>query len=144
VRLLAVRPRGARELEKALAERGFSGRAVFEALERLSAAGVLDDVAAARSAVRLRGARYGRARVERELKARGFGPEAIAAAFEAEGAPAREDEALRRAFERLWKARANLAPPLRRRRVFDALTRRGFPADRISEIIRSWYEVDGS
>jgi regulatory protein len=144
VRLLAVRPRGTRELEKALAERGFSERAAAAALERLSAASLLDDVAAARSAVRLRSARYGRARVDRELKARGFGPEAIAAAFEAEGASTREDEALRRAFERLWKARANLAPPLRRRRVFDALTRRGFPADRISEIIRGWYEVDGS
>jgi SOS response regulatory protein OraA/RecX len=31
---------------------------------------------------------------------------------------------------------------VRRRRVFDALTRRGFPADRISEIIRGWYEID--
>ncbi len=144
MRLLAARPRGTRELQKGLTERGFSERAVAGALERLSAAGLLDDVAAARSAVRLRGARYGRARVERELKARGLGPETIAAAFEAEGATAREDEALRRAFERLWKARANLSPPLRRRRVFDALTRRGFPADRISEIIRSWYEVDGS
>jgi regulatory protein len=142
VRLLAVRPRGARELARGLAERGFAERAVAGALERLSAAGLLDDVAAARSAVRLRGARYGRARVERELKARGLSKETITAAFEAEGAPAREDEALRRAFERLWKARAHLAPALRRRRVFDALTRRGFPADRISEIIRDWYEVD--
>jgi hypothetical protein len=49
---------------------------------------------------------------------------------------------LRKAFERLWTARANLAPPLRRRRVFDALTRRGFPAGKISEIIRGWYEID--
>ena len=144
MRLLAARPRGVRELEKGLAERGFSQGAIAAALERLSAGGLLDDLAAARSAVRLRGARYGRARVERELKARGLAPETIAAAFEAEGAPAREDEALRRAFERLWKARENLAPPLRRRRVFDALTRRGFPAERISEIIRSWYEVDRS
>ncbi|MGE5414835.1 MAG: RecX family transcriptional regulator [Syntrophomonadaceae bacterium] len=112
------------------------------ALARLAEHGYLDDVAAARSAARLRGERYGRARVERELKERGFARETIAAALEAEGAKQREDEALRRAFLRLWKARANLAPALRRRRVFDALTRRGFPAERISEIIRSWYEVD--
>jgi len=144
VRLLAARPRGTRELRRGLSERGFSERAVAGALDRLSAAGLLDDVAAARSAVRLRGARYGRARVERELKARGLDPETIAAAFEAEGATAREDEALRRAFERLWKARADLSPPLRRRRVFDALTRRGFSVEKISEIIRSRYEVDGS
>jgi SOS response regulatory protein OraA/RecX len=80
--------------------------------------------------------------VERELKARGFGRETIAEALAAEGANEREEEALRRAFERLWSARSNLAPPLRRRRVFDALTRRGFRAEKISEIIRSWYEVD--
>jgi SOS response regulatory protein OraA/RecX len=66
----------------------------------------------------------------------------VAAAFEAEDGPRREDEALRKAFERLWSARAHLAPPLRRRRVFDALTRRGFPAEKISEIIRSEYAVD--
>jgi SOS response regulatory protein OraA/RecX len=90
----------------------------------------------------VRGARYGRARVERELKARGFAKETIAAAFAAEGGGQREDEALLKAFERLWAARANLGPPLRRRRVFDALTRRGFPAEKISEIIRGWYEVD--
>jgi SOS response regulatory protein OraA/RecX len=82
--------------------------------------------------------------VERELKARGFSRETIAAAFQEEGADQREEEALRKAFERLWTARANLAPPLRRRRVFDALTRRGFPAEKISEIIRAWYEVQRS
>jgi len=137
-----VRPRGKAELEKILRERGFAEAAAAAALAKLSDGGLLDDAAAARSAVRQRGARYGRARVDRELKARGFSREAIAAAYEAEGGAAREDEALRRAFAKLWKARANLAPPLRRRRIFDALTRRGFPADRISEIIRTWHEVD--
>ncbi len=78
----------------------------------------------------------------RELKARGFSKETIAAALEAEGAADREDAALRKAFERLWSARARMAPAVRRRRVFDALTRRGFPAERISEIIRGWYEID--
>ncbi len=137
-----MRPRGARELENGLLKRGFTPEAVAGALERLERQGLLDDLAAARSAVRVRGARYGRARVERELKARGLSKETIAAAFEAEGGAGREDQALRRAFAKLWRARANLAPVLRRRRVFDALTRRGFPAERISEIIRSWYEID--
>jgi SOS response regulatory protein OraA/RecX len=102
----------------------------------------LDDLAAARSAVRGRGARYGRARIERELKARGFPRETIAAAVAAEGGASREEVALRKAFQRLWKAREHLAPPLRRRKVFDALTRRGFPAEKISEMIRGGYEVD--
>lgn len=123
-------------------DRGFAPAAVAGALERLERQGLLDDLGAARSTVRQRGARYGRARVERELKARGFPKETIAAAFEAEGGRERETQSLRRAFERLWKARANLEPSLRRRRVFDALTRRGFPAAAISEIIRGWYEID--
>ena len=140
--MLGVRARGTRELEDGLRDRGFGAEAVAGALERLAAQGLLDDLGAARSAVRQRGARYGRARVTRELKARGFAPDTIAAAFEAEGGGEREDEALARAFEKLWKARANLEPRLRRRRVFDGLTRRGFPAEKISEIIRGWYEGD--
>jgi regulatory protein len=142
VRLLAARPRGAKELETALRDRGFAAGAAAAALERIREAGWIDDLAAARSAVRLRGARYGRARVERELKARGLSKDVIEAAFEAEGGPARENEVLRRAFAKLWSARANLAPPLRRRRVFDALTRRGFSAEKISEIIRSGHESE--
>ena len=113
-----------------------------EALDRLVRDGLLDDAAAARSTVRGRGARYGCARIERELKARGFDRETIASAIAAEGGEDREREALRRAFRRLWDARSHLSPPLRRRKVFDALTRRGFPAERISEIIRDGYAVD--
>ena len=92
--------------------------------------------------MRGRGERYGRARIERELNARGFARETIAAALAAEGFADREDEALRRAFARLWKARRNLSPPLRRRRVYDALTRRGFSTEKISEIIRDGHAID--
>jgi SOS response regulatory protein OraA/RecX len=102
----------------------------------------VDDVGAASAIARGRLARYGRARIERELKTRGFSREAIAAAFGQEDAGEREDEALRRAFTRLWKARHDLAPPLRRRRVFDALTRRGFSPEKISEIIKSRHAID--
>jgi regulatory protein len=142
LRLLGIRPRGRVELERALRERGFEPAAVAGALERLETQGLLDDLAAARSAVRQRGTRYGRARVERELKVRGISKETIAAAFEAEGGAEREQEELARLFRKLWKSRADLAPPLRRRRVFEALVRRGFRPEKISEIIRGWYEVD--
>ncbi len=142
MRLLAIQARGRAEIERALRDRGFEPGAVGEALEGLERDGLLDDLAAARSAVRTRGARHGRGRIERELKARGFARETIAAAFEVEGAPQREDEALRKAFERLSSARSHMAPALRRRRVYAALTRRGFPADKISEIIRGGHEID--
>jgi regulatory protein len=139
---LTVRPRGRAELSRALTDRGFAPRAVGEAIDRLEGQGLLDDLSAARSTVRARGARYGKARVERELKARGFARETIAAAFAAEGGAEREAEALRKAFDRLWAARGDLSPAVRRRRVFDALTRRGFPAEKISEMIRDRYEID--
>jgi SOS response regulatory protein OraA/RecX len=93
--------------------------------------------------VRGRGSRYGRGRVERELKARGFSRDTIANAFAAEGGAEREEETLRRVFRQLWKLRAHLAPAIRRRRVFDALTRRGFSVEKISEIIRGGHEIDG-
>ena len=142
MRLLTIRARGHAELSRALLGRGFAAGAASEALERLEREGLLDDLAAARSVVRGRGARYGRARIERELKARGFARETIATALAAEGGVSREEDALRRAFRKLWKARSHLAPPLRRRKVLDALTRRGFPPEKIFEIIRGGYEVD--
>jgi SOS response regulatory protein OraA/RecX len=92
--------------------------------------------------VRSRGVRYGRSRVARELKARGFEQDVIDEAFASEGGAEREDEALRKAFRRLWSERRDLAPRLRRRKVFDALTRRGFSAERISDIIRKGHEID--
>ena len=83
--------------------------------------GWVDDLAAARSAVRLRGARYGRARVERELKARGLSKDVIAAAFEAEGGAGAGRRGPAAAFAKLWSARANLgaaaASPARVRRA---------------------------
>ena len=141
---MTIKPRGREELARALKDRGFALDAAAEALASLERDGLYDDLSAARSTVRARGNRYGRSRVERELKARGFSKETIAVAFAEEGGGEREDEALRKAFEKLWTARANLAPPLRRRRVFDALTRRGFPAEKISDIIRGWYEIHRS
>jgi regulatory protein len=130
------------ELERALAQKGFSESAVRDAVAKLASQGFLDDVSAACSAIRSRGVRYGRARVERELKARGFERDVIDDAFASEGGAEREEEALRKAFERLWSERRDLAPRLRRRKVFDALTRRGFSAERISDIIRKGHEID--
>jgi regulatory protein len=136
-----VRARGRAELLRALTERGFGKEAASEAAARLEAEGWLDELAAARSVVRVKAARYGRARVERELAARGFGRETIAAALAAE-LPEREGGALARAFERLWARHAGLPLPARRRKVRDALSRRGFAATDISAMIRSSHEVD--
>jgi regulatory protein len=124
------------ELSRALEQRGFSGSAIREGLERLEREGWLNDLAAARSVVRMRGGRYGRARIERELLVRGFSEEIAAEALveiDADG----EERTLSRLFARLQRSGAGLSPDARRRRTWSALTRRGFAAAAISAKMRS-------
>jgi regulatory protein len=142
--LLGVRARSRRELTRALEERGFAPLASRSAVERLVAEGLLDELAAARSVVRGRGARYGRARIERELLSRGFPRDVITAALFGEGSESvPEEEALRVALEKIWRGHAGLLPEIRRRRTRAALLRRGFPAAKVSEMMRA-YAFQGS
>lgn len=138
-----MRARGRAELERALEQRGFTAAAVGGAVERLEREGWLDDLAAARSAVRTRIGRYGRARIERELASRGFAAETIGAAL-ADLDPEGEEKALSRLFGRLWRASAGSAPDRRRRRVWSALSRRGFSAAAISAKMNVWRKDDES
>jgi SOS response regulatory protein OraA/RecX len=95
---------------------------------------LLDDLGAARSAVRIRGDRYGNRRLERELRARGFSRETIELAL-SEREPDAEETALVRALERVWKRSARLPAAVRRKRAVDSLARRGFSAAKVSEMI---------
>jgi regulatory protein len=131
---LTIHPRGRGELTRALAERGFERGTVAQALAQLEEEGWLDDLGAARSAVRLRGERYGARRIERELKSRGFSRETVEAAL-SERDPRVEETALSRALERVWKRHAGLPTPARRRRAVDSLARRGFSPEKVSEMI---------
>jgi len=123
-------------LARRLEERGFEEDAVREALRRLEREGWLDDLAAARSAARLRAGRYGRARIEKELRARGFSSETTAAAL-AEIDPDGEEKALSRLFAKLQRSSAG-SDSQKRRRVWNALVRRGFPAAAISAKMKNW------
>ncbi len=126
-----MRARGRAELSRALEQRGFEADAVREALGRLEREGWLDDLAAARSAARACAGRYGRARIEKELAARSFSSETVEAVL-AEIDPEGEEKALSRLFNRLQRSNAGLDAEKRRRRVWNALSRRGFPAAAIS------------
>jgi regulatory protein len=139
---LTARARGREELSKALAQRGFSRQAARAALERLEREGWLDDLAAASALVSGRSGRYGRKRIERELSARGFSEETIERAL-AQADPGREEKSLGRAFERLWAAAAGVPLERRRRRVWNALVRRGFAAEAVSAIMQGDHEIDG-
>jgi SOS response regulatory protein OraA/RecX len=115
---------------------------VARALARLEEEGWLDELGAARSAVRLRGDRYGARRIERELRSRGFAREIVEAAL-AERDPDQEERSLARALEKVWKSNAHLPAPARRRRATDSLARRGFSAEKVSEMIdRLSHEVE--
>jgi regulatory protein len=131
------------ELSLALEQRGFSARAIREGLERLGREGWLNDLAAARSVIRMRAGRYGRARIERELLGRGFSEETAAEAL-SEIDPDGEERALSRMFARLERSGAGLSPGARRRRTWGALTRRGFAAAAISAKMRNWPGAPGN
>jgi SOS response regulatory protein OraA/RecX len=110
---------------------------VADALGRLEREGWLDDDAAARSVVRARGGRYGKARILRELSVLGFSRETIARALTGdEPALEREERALRRAFEGAWKRSAGEPLAARKRRVRATLVRRGFASEAISAMMR--------
>ncbi len=111
-------------------------------MDRLEGEGWLQDLAAARSLARAKGARYGRLRIARELSARGFSKETVERVLSEEAG--REEEALGVAYRRLWKSSSELPATRRRQRVRAALLRRGFAPEAISEIIGGSYEVDGS
>ena len=132
-----MRARGREELVRSLEEKGFAAATARGAVERLESEGWLDDLAAARSVVRSRQGRYGRARIERELIGRGFSEETAARAI-SEGDPEGEEKALARLFARLRRSTAGVPAEVRRRRVWSALTRRGFPAAAISAKMKNW------
>lgn len=140
--LLAYRPRTRRELRDRLLRKGFTGHVAEACLEALSAQGLVDDDAFARSFVRdrLRLRPRGSARLEQELRRRGVAPgtarDAVEAVFVAEDV--REDalavEAAHSWLKRQPKAvRAALSDVTRspareraRRRLHAFLARRGF------------------
>ena len=132
-----MRARGREELVRSLEEKGFAAATARTAVERLESEGWLDDLAAARSVVRSRQGRYGRARIERELVGRGFSEETATRALSEVG-PEGEENALARLFARLRRSTAGVPADVRRRRVWSALTRRGFPAAAISAKMKNW------
>ncbi len=138
-RLLARRPRSRAELAQRLQRRGFAAALVAALLDELQAQGWLDDAAFARQWVenRLAFRPRGRARLRAELRAKGVAEEHITAAL-AEV----DDEALAFAVARRALPRYQGLPwPVFARRLGGYLSRRGFPAAVVREVLqRLWHE----
>jgi regulatory protein len=133
--MLAFRARSSAELARALVKKGEEKPHVDWAIERLQTQGLLDDAAFAQSFTRANvlGAKQSRRRVQQDLArkgvARSVSDAAIDTVFEEEGVDQREivEDAARKKL----RALRGLEPPVRRRRLYAFLARRGYDADDI-------------
>jgi len=125
----------AAELRRRLRDRGYTDDATEDCIRRLTADGTLDDRRVAANHIRT--ARdiksRGRLRIERELVARGIAPP-LARELLAD-LPSDDDQAqiARVLARKRLPARLSIAE---RRRIFQHLLRRGFPADAITNALR--------
>jgi regulatory protein len=138
LRALARRGYARADLERRLAGRRHPREAVAGALERLVARGLIDDRRYAEEYARVRAARgSGRPRIVRDLLMqgveRGTAEDAVRRALEVEGI---DPETAARALA-LRRARqlGDLAPAVKRRRLFAFLLRRGYPGPQVRELV---------
>jgi regulatory protein len=137
LRLLARREYARAELARRLAAHAESAEEIDAVLDDLARRCLLSDERYVRTRVAARGARYGNARLEHELRAAGVEDELVGQALA--GA---EDE-LTRAGE-IWRRKyGNAGLPLdaaERARQANFLMRRGFSGETIRSVLRGEYE----
>ena len=140
--LLSFRPRSEAELRTRLARRGIEAEAIDEAIERVRAAGLIDDAAFARAWVSERASGRGRGRraLAAELHAKGIAAETVQDTLAEVDEDAR---ALTVARERAARLGA-LDWPEFHRRLGCFLTRRGFGYGAAGAAVRTvWRERSG-
>ncbi len=139
--MLALRARSARELRRQLLRKGEPAAQVDAAIDRLHAAGLLDDGAFARQFARVKalGVGMSRRRIQQELGRRGVaretGDNAIADVFEEE----QLDEAtvVEQAARKKLRSLKSLDVETRKRRLFAFLARRGYDLDDIKRAVHA-------
>jgi len=129
MRLLARREHSREELRRKLVPKLEPGDDLDAVLDELAAKGWLSDARYAEQAIRSKSRRYGPVKLAHELRSKGVGDEAIAAAFKAAGHEGDSD------LEAIWKSRFRAAPADDRERARQVrfLQGRGF---RLEEILR--------
>lgn len=146
--LLSARGYTIRNLRRKLIQKEFDADEVTAAVERLLAAGLLDDGRYAREYVRQKLTTGGSSvrRVRLELAKKGVAGEEISAAVEAvmEEEPVDIARSIDAAVKKKLASMGSLEPSVKRRRLFGFLARRGFE---IADISRSLDEnlpgIDG-
>ena len=140
-RLLGHRARSHEELRRRLLQKGHDDKAILDALEKLSADGLLDDAGFARCYVAdKRGlSGWGSQRIRRGLDGLGVDHDVIEAALGAAAAAEEEDAELLRAVAVLRRRGAPQQPlEAARRRAYQALLRRGFSTAVAYAAVRRW------
>ncbi len=138
--MLEARARGADELKRLLLRKGEPPPDVDAALQRLIAAGLIDDANYARQVARSKalGAGLSRRRIQLELTRRGVAKdvssEAIADVFQQEGVD--EAATIERVARKKRRTLAKLDLPTQKRRLYAFLARRGYDSDDISNALR--------
>lgn len=130
--LLSYRPRSEAELRSRLGEK-YDESALEEALDRLRRGGLVDDREFARYWVenRFHYNPRGKSLLRQELRQKGLEDEVIAEAL----ADYDEEQAAQAAAQKLLRRWKGAAPQLLRRRLTDALLRRGFPYSVVGPIV---------
>lgn len=144
--MLALRARSSAELKRQLQRKGEPPEFVAIAIERLLAAGFLDDAAFARQFARSKvlGAGLSKRRLQQELGRRGVARDVGDCAIEEVFDEEELDDAasIERVARKKFKTLAKLDPATQRRRLYAFLARRGFDGDDIAGVVRTLLSED--
>jgi regulatory protein len=137
LRLLTVRARTRAELRDGLAARGVPEPAATKVLDRLAAAGLVDDRAFAEGYVESRQRDRGLAvrEISRQLRDKGVDEAAISTAVAAIDAEA-EVEVARQLVVRKLRSMTRLAPEVKTRRLVGMLARKGYPPSMAFQVVK--------
>jgi len=137
LRLLAASPKSAKELRKKLADKGFSGGSIDQALTDLTAQGILDDAIYARDLMtRLTlGKCVGRHKIAFEFKRHGISKKISNELLETLSSEDEAERALEQARSR-WAGWSGLDTQKRKKRLYDFLVRKGYEFRIIQDILQ--------
>jgi len=143
---LARRDHSEGEVRRALLEEGHGKEEVEDVISRLRSRRLLDDEAfALRFARRGFDRHYGRNHLRSALAHKGLAPSVVERGLKEALAQRSEAEGLEEVAQRYWRQRASDDPPLRMRKLWGFLVRRGFPSDLVLERLRvlwpSWRDA---
>jgi regulatory protein len=130
-RLLSLRPHSAKEIERKLREKGFSADVIKEALEKLHDLQYLDDIGFASQWARNLAVNklWGNKKIIASLQEKGIAASLIPAAIEAARNEISEEEAVVNLIKKkLARKKAGLRDIKEKKRIFQSLLGRGFPA----------------